>query len=422
MSISNSISEILNIKDENIIFNEDFVKSEKIKGKRSLVFKGYLNEELKSCPNCGTIKDDKLIKYGIKPVRIKMPKVSELNTYLVLKKQVYKCYHCKKKYTSQTNIIGYRKRISNNTKVSVIDYSKDVLTNKQIGKRHNISSMTVQRTNNKIYDGVGIYKDYLPENLCFDEFTYKRQIMAFNFCDAENGKTVDLVEDRTLNNLIKYFSYYFSEARDKVKHIVIDMFKPYITLIKKCFKNAKIIIDMFHIVQLISRSLNKTRIKAMKGNKEDCRKFKRYWRLLLTSRLDLKCSHWKKYPCFKHLTTERDIVDYLLNSSPELKESYNLYQNILYALQHRNYKILEEILVKDYPLISDYMKTSLSTLKDFLPYIKNTLENNLSNGIMERNNNTCKLIKRIAFGFRNFKNFKSRVLIATSLFRTAKST
>ena len=52
------------------------------------------------------------------------------------------------------------------------------------------------------------------------------------------------------------------------------------------------------------------------------------------------------------------------------------------------------------------MKTFINTLKEFLPYIKNTLENPYSNGVMERNNNNCKLIKRNAFGFRNFRNFK----------------
>lgn len=39
---------------------------------------------------------------------------------------------------------------------------------------------------------------------------------------------------------------------------------------------------------------------------------------------------------------------------------------------------------------------------------------------MERNNNTCKLIKRIAFGFKDFRNFKVRVLIATNYFRKLK--
>ena len=36
------------------------------------------------------------------------------------------------------------------------------------------------------------------------------------------------------------------------------------------------------------------------------------------------------------------------------------------------------------------------------------------------NNNTCKLIKRILYGFRNFKNMKSRILIITNVFRKEK--
>ena len=39
---------------------------------------------------------------------------------------------------------------------------------------------------------------------------------------------------------------------------------------------------------------------------------------------------------------------------------------------------------------------------------------------MERNNNTCKLIKRISFGFRNFRNMKSRIMIITNIFRKNK--
>ncbi|MBR2708630.1 MAG: transposase [Bacilli bacterium] len=60
-----------------------------------------------------------------------------------------------------------------------------------------------------------------------------------------------------------------------VKYIVIDMYFTYITLIIKMFPNAKIIIDKFHLTQLISRFLNKTRIMVMKNDKKNYNKFKR---------------------------------------------------------------------------------------------------------------------------------------------------
>ena len=372
------------------------------------------------CSKCGCINENTIVKNGTRKVLIKIPKISELNAYLELKKQRYKCLNCNKRFTAKTNIVDYRCRISNNTKISIINYSSKIITHKDIAWVHNVSNMTVQRVNNKVYDGKKLYKHFLPECLCFDEFTYKKRVMAFNICNAKTGKIVDLVEDRKLENLIKYFKYYTPECRKKVKYIVIDMYTPYISLIKECFPNAKIIIDCFHIVQLISKSLNKTRINCMKNNKENYRKFKRYWRLFLTSRFDLDCSSWKKYVCFKNLMTEVDIVDYLLDLSPILKASYNLYQNILYALQSKDYQLLETILNSNFGEISKTMETSINTLKEYLPYIKNTLENSYSNGVMERNNNTCKLIKRIAFGFRNFNNFKARILIVTNYLRKQK--
>ena len=418
MSVINCTLKLLNMKDENIKFDENYLEERNIKGNRCLIIKGYLENNLEFCPNCGCISNFK--KNGTKTSLIKIPKISELVSYLELRKQIYKCKECNSKITAQTTEIKYRCRISNNTKHSIANYAKETITHVLIAKIHNVSNKTIQRVINKIYDNDKLYKHTLSENLCFDEFTYKKGIMAFNFCDADTGKTIDLVEDRKAENLNKYFSYYSLESRSKVKNIVIDMYKPYITTIKINFPNANIIIDPFHITQLISRSINKTRIKIMKKYKEHYRKFKRYWRLLLKARLDLDCNYWKKYRCFKNLMTEVDIVDFLLSLDNELKETYYLYQNILYSLQHKDYELFKSIIDQSYNNVSLLMQTSLNTLREFSPYIKNTLSTKYSNGVMERNNNTCKLIKRIGFGFRNFRNLKARIMLATNVFRTSK--
>ena len=118
--------------------------------------------------------------------------------------------------------------------------------------------------------------------------------------------------------------------------------------------------------------------------------------------------------------TETDVVDYLLSKDKFFENSYDVYQDILYHLQHRNYKVFNQIINKEYKNISKQMQTTLSTLKKYSKYIRNTLEYSYSNGVMERNNNTCKLIKRISFGFRNFRNMKSRIMIITNIFRKSK--
>ena len=105
--------------------------------------------------------------------------------------------------------------------------------------------------------------------------------------------------------------------------------------------------------------------------------------------------------------TESDIVDYLFEKDLIFKNLYNLYQDIIYYLQHREYDNFNNIVNKEYENVSDVIKTTIKTFQKFSTYIKNTLEYSYSNGVMEKNNNTCKLIKRISFGFRNFKNLKS---------------
>ena len=66
------------------------------------------------------------------------------------------------------------------------------------------------------------------------------------------------------------------------------------------------------------------------------------------------------------------------------------------------------------------MKTSIKTLLEFLPFIKNTFNNNYHNGYIEGNNNFIKVIKRIAFGFRSFRRFKARIMICKGLLKIKK--
>ena len=239
--------------------------------------------------------------------------------------------------------------------------------------------------------------------------------MSFNMCDGKTGKILDIVEDRKLNSLLKYFSYFTHKARSKVKLIVIDMYSPYISLIKKMFPKAEIIIYKFHLVQLISTSLNKTRINLMKKSKKNYNKLKRYWRLILKPQEELNNSKWRKYTCFSNLMTQSSVVNYLINIDKELLNTYEIYQNILYSIKNNKYKELETILNNNHNNISSYMKKSIKTLKGYLPYIKNTLTNPYHNGFVEGNNNFIKVIKRIAFEFRSFHRFKARIMICKNL-------
>ncbi len=100
--------------------------------------------------------------------------------------------------------------------------------------------------------------------------------------------------------------------------------------------------------------------------------------------------------------SEKDIVNYLLEVDDELKNTYEVYQDLIFAIKYKDSKSFLNIINEKHLNVSDYMKTSLKTLKMYKEYVVNALENEASNGKLEATNNLIKVIKRNAYGFRNF--------------------
>ena len=420
MSDLNYITEMLELKDKNIKFFENCYHKEKIKGVYHKFFDGILTYQPLCCEKCGVAFDNKFEKHGFITSNIKIPDISGFKTILRLKKQRYLCKRCSKAFTLRNNVTEYGCCISKNTKWKIANDLRNKISEKDIAKNNNVSPNTVERVMDSYYDNQKIYKNYLPKVLSFDEFKSVKSAdgaMSFHLCNGETGQTIDIVEDRKLLSLLQYFSYYSFNARKSVKFIVIDMYSPYVSLIKKMFPNAQIIIDTFHLIQLISRSLNKTRIKAMKNNKAVYNKMKRYWKLILKDRNELDYSKWKKFTCFPHFMTEIDVVNYILDQSAELKATYYKYQELLQSIKEKNYNDFLYAINNINNNISDYMKTSIKTLIEFKDNIQNTFNNNYHNGYIEGNNNFIKVLKRIAFGFRSFKRFNARIMICKGLIK-----
>lgn len=420
MSNQNYITEMLELKDNNINFFEKCYYKEKINNVVHKIFEGYLTYQPSHCYKCGVAFDSNFEKHGFIISDIVVPDVSGYKTILRLHKQRYLCKHCNKAFTLKTSVTDYGCFISKNTKWKIARDLRDKISEKDIAKNNNVSPNTVERVMDSYYNNLKLYKHYLPKVLSFDEFKSVKSAdgaMSFHICNGETGQTIDIVEDRRLFSLLKYFNYYDVKARHSVKYIIIDMYAPYVSLIKKMFPNAKIVIDSFHLVQLISCSLNKTRIRAMKKNKKAYNKMKRYWKLILKSKDELDYSKWKKFPCFSNLMTEKDVVDFILNQDTELRETYFKYQELLSSIKNKDKNTFIQAINEVNELVSDYMKTSIKTLTEFKENIYNTFKTNYHNGFIEGNNNFIKVLKRIAFGFRSFRRFKARIMICKGLIK-----
>lgn len=91
-------------------------------------------------------------------------------------------------------------------------------------------------------------------------------------------KAGNIIEDRKQQSLIRYSHRYSKEARAAVKTISMNLYSPYISVVKAFFPNAKIVIDRFHIVQLLNNTINSMWIAVMneikKSRPTDYRKLK----------------------------------------------------------------------------------------------------------------------------------------------------
>ena len=116
MSKLNYITELLELKDNNIKFYENCYHKEKIKGISHKVFEGVLSYQPTCCEKCGVLFDNIIEKHGFITSNIKIPDVAGYKTILRLKKQRYLCKHCGKTFTLRDNVTEYGCFISNNTK------------------------------------------------------------------------------------------------------------------------------------------------------------------------------------------------------------------------------------------------------------------------------------------------------------------
>jgi len=106
------------------------------------------------------------------------------------------------------------------------------------------------------------------------------------------------------------------------------------------------------------------------------------------------------------------VINELLDYDEDLKTHYHLYQSLLEHVKEKDVTALSEVLnTVDPSLYFRYMKTSIKTLKKHLPYIKHSLMYQYNNGRIEGINNKIKVLNRVAYGYRNFHNFKKRIIL-----------
>lgn len=431
MSHSNYTRNILNIKDENITFEENCLKEVNIKGKIVKVFHGKLSYIPDVCPKCGCLYEsnpETIIKYGFKKnCNIKLDKVSNYSTILELDKQRFFCKYCESTFIATTNVVDFHKQISNNTKTSIKLELMKKGSEKDIARRNNVSTCTVNRilddiSKDKLVKNNGV----LPTIMGIDEFKATNDTiskMAFIIVDQNKRNIFDINNSRLSNDINKYFKRYSKQERDKVQFITMDLYKPYYKLMSNLFKNAILIADRYHIVIQARNALDNTRIKLCNKNNPNYKKLKKYWKLILKKEEELDDKNKKYNKHFKKEVTQKDIVTYLVNTNEQLYNDYQVYQGIEKAITTKDKELFFKIVDNNIKnkKISKKMKKALKTYKDMKIFVNNALDYEYSNGIVEGINNVIKQAKHTACGYKKFDHLKARVMLIKGLLNPINS-
>lgn len=180
-----------------------------------------------------------------------------------------------------------------------------------------------------------------------------------------------------------------------MNEVSVDMWGGYPKVIEEMFPNATIVFDRFHVMQEVNSELNK--IRRDEGITDRGSKF-----ILLKNFEDLSDEQ------------EEKLIN-ILHRSETLKQAYLLKEN-LREIYETHYTVeegmpaIEEWLIKAQKLY----KKETQTVRNHLQGICNYFISRATSGVMEGINNRIQLIKRQAYGFVNFDNFRSRLLAAFS--------
>lgn len=413
---------LLNIKDKNIHIFSNIIENRIIKNENYKIIEGILTYIPKSCPCCGCVNEssNNIIKWGFrKNCIVKIPKISNCKSRLILHKQRFLCKHCNNTFIAETNLVDRNKNISNNSDLQIRLELMKKQSEKDIAERMDVSVSHVDRILTKISKHTILRHPTLPHEMNWDEFKATKDTqgkMAFIIVDNKTGNIFDIQDSRKSIDLNKYFKRYSKSQRDSVKLISTDFFSGYIKIAEKLFKNADIVIDKFHIVTQVYVALNSSRIALCNKSNPHYNKLKDFWKLIFKNENDL--SDLKKYSKhFKKEVSQKDIVTFIINTNPTLKANYECYQGIINSLKNNDFEKFTKIIYNYQNNTSLKMKKAIQLYKANFKYIENSFKYKINNGIIEGTNNLIKCIKRIAFGYRKYEHFISRVFLIKGIIK-----
>lgn len=213
--------------------------------------------------------------------------------------------------------------------------------------------------------------------------------------DIDKGQLLEVIDSHQQEDIIEVLQQQPLEVRQQIQEVSVDMWGGFPKVVEEVFPNALLVFDRFHVFKPVNDELNKIRKQTgitIKGSRF----------ILLKNGVDLTES-------------ERVKLQVLLSHSKRLKLAYELKEEFREIFETcRTPQEGKHQLMAWLSKASCVYCDAIGTIRNHLDGICNYFLSRTTSGVMEGINNRIKLIKRQAYGFVNFNNFRTRLLACFS--------
>jgi transposase len=250
----------------------------------------------------------------------------------------------------------------------------------------------------------------LDEILFLREGRFKHKFWSTTVCDVVNHQLMDVVPTREFTNVARWLERRPHHVKENLEYGVLDMSKVYDAVFKVVTPKAQRVIDRFHVMRHAIYAVDQTRRRVQqerlghRGRKND--PLYRARRLLVI----------RDTATDPELTERLDALLALGDPEGEVALAYSMKEAVARFYETEDRSAAEELLrdIIDHGLkrsVPFEVRALARTLRNWFPQILAWHEAKVSNGPTEGMNNLLKLVKRVAFGFTNFQNFRIRALL-----------
>lgn len=346
-----------------------------------------------TCPACGALTD-RVHDYRMQTIK-DIPLAR--NTFLHLRKRRYRC-SCGKRFFEENPFLPRYYRVTSRLVTAVICSFEKVVSAKEIGSRFNISGTTAMR----YFRYVNHKPAVLPRILSLDEFKGNSGGEKYNsiLADPENHKVIDILPNRYENDLIQYFLQF--ETRKDVKYFVCDMNPHFRRVAQICFRNALIVADRYHVIRQVYWAME--RVRKNEQNRLSVR-FRKYFK---------KSKSLLMKPIERLTEEEAGRLALMFEIAPKLADAYRMKNEFLTVIRSKSscegkQRLIDWLSAVDAMDLPEFCSCA-NAYRNWFREILNSMDVPWSNGFIEGCNNKTKVLKRVCFGMRNFRNFRNRIL------------